>query len=256
MYFRSNTLLMKILEQIGKYFILMSRVFSKPEKNKIYYKQVLKEIESLGINSIGIVIIISVFMGAVITLQTRYNLENPLIPLYLIGLTARDSMLLEFSSTIVGLILAGKVGSHVASEIGHMRITEQIDALEIMGVNSASYLILPKIAATVIFNPILTLISMFVGVLGGWAAAVLTGALSSADYIYGIQYWFVPFYITYSLVKTVVFAVIITSVPAFFGYYVKGGSIEVGRSSTKGVVASSILILLFNVILTQLLLAR
>ncbi len=246
---------MKIIEQIGKYLILMSRVFSKPEKNKIYYKQVLKEIESLGINSIGIVIIISIFMGAVITLQTRYNLENPLIPLYLIGLTARDSMLLEFSSTIVGLILAGKVGSNIASEIGHMRITEQIDALEIMGVNSASFLILPKIIAAVLFNPILTLISMFVGVFGGWAASVITGALTSTDYIYGIQYWFVPFYITYSLIKTVVFAIIITTVPAFFGYYVKGGALEVGHSSTKGVVTSSILILLFNVILTQLLLA-
>lgn len=233
----------------------MGRVFSKPEKNKIYYKQVLREIESLGINSIGIVIIISIFMGAVITLQTRYNLENPLIPLYLIGLTARDSMLLEFSSTIVGLILAGKVGSNIASEIGHMRITEQIDALEIMGVNSASYLILPKIIAAVVFNPILTLISMFVGVFGGWAAAVITGALASTDYISGIQYWFVPFYITYSLIKTVVFAIIITTVPAFFGYYVKGGALEVGHSSTKGVVTSSVLILLFNVILTQLLLA-
>ncbi|MBN1599111.1 MAG: ABC transporter permease [Bacteroidales bacterium] len=246
---------MKIIEQVGRYFILMGRVFSKPEKGKIYYKQVLKEIESLGINSIGIVIIISIFMGAVITLQTRYNLENPLIPLYLIGLTARDSMLLEFSSTIVGLILAGKVGSNIASEIGHMRITEQIDALEIMGVNSASYLVLPKVIAAVIFNPLLTLISMFVGIFGGWAASVITGALSSVDYIYGIQYWFIPYYITYSLVKTVVFAIIITSVPAFFGYYVKGGALEVGRSSTKGVVTSSILILLFNVILTQLLLA-
>ncbi len=246
---------MKIIEQIGRYFILMNRVFSKPEKNRIYYKQVLIEIESLGINSIGIVIIISIFMGAVITLQTRYNLENPLIPLYLIGLTARDSMLLEFSSTIVGLILAGKVGSNIASEIGHMRITGQIDALEIMGVNSACYLILPKIIATVVFNPILTLLSMFVGVFGGWAASVITGALTSTDYIYGIQYWFVPFYITYSLVKTIVFAIIITTVPAFFGYYVKGGALEVGHSSTKGVVTSSVLILLFNVILTQLMLA-
>jgi len=251
LYFRSNSGSMKILKPVGEYFILMGRVISRPEKTKIYYKQVVSEIETLGINSIGIVII----MGAVITLQTRYNLENPLIPLYLIGLTARDTMLLEFSSTIVGLILAGKVGSNIASEIGHMRITEQIDALEIMGVNSASYLVLPKVIAAVIFNPILTLISMFVGVFGGWLASVATGALSSMDYIYGIQYWFVPFYITYSLVKTVVFAIIITTVPAYFGYYVKGGALEVGRASTKGVVTSSILILLFNVILTQLLLA-
>jgi phospholipid/cholesterol/gamma-HCH transport system permease protein len=246
---------MKVLKPIGEYFLLLRRILSKPEKGIIYYKQVIREIESLGVLSIGIVIIISIFMGAVITLQTRYNLENPLIPLYLIGLTARDSMLLEFSSTIVGLILAGKVGSNIASEIGHMRITEQIDALEMMGVNSACYLILPKLIAAVIFNPILTLISMFVGIFGGWAASVTTGALTSVDYIYGIQYWFVPFYVTYSLIKTVVFAIIITTVPAFFGYYVKGGALEVGRASTKGVVTSSILILLFNVILTQLLLA-
>lgn len=246
---------MKFLKPVGAYFILMGRVFSRPEKGKIYYQQTLKEIESLGINSIGIVIIISVFMGAVITLQTRYNLENPLIPMYLIGLTARDTMLLEFSSTIVGLILAGKVGSNVASEIGHMRITEQIDALEIMGVNSASYLILPKLIATVIFNPLLTLISMFVGVFGGWAASVITGALTSTDYVYGIQYWFIPFYITYSVIKTIVYAIIITTVPAYFGYHVSGGALEVGHASTKGVVTSSILILLFNVILTQLLLA-
>lgn len=248
-------LLTNLLQEIGKYFILMGRVISKPERWKIYYRQVFREIQNLGISSIGIVIIISIFMGAVITLQTRYNLENPLIPLYLIGLTARDSMLLEFSSTIVGLILAGKVGSNIASEIGHMRITEQIDALEIMGINSASFLILPKIVAAVLFNPLLTLISMFVGVAGGWLACITTGALSSSDYIYGIQYWFIPFYITYSLIKTVVFAIIITSVPAYFGYNVKGGALEVGRSSTKGVVTSSILILLFNVILTQLLLA-
>lgn len=246
---------MKLLTDIGRYFLLMQKVFSKPEKWKMYYKQIMREIDSLGINSIGIVIIISIFMGAVVTLQTRYNLENPLIPLYLIGLTARDTMLLEFSSTIVGLILAGKVGSNIASEIGHMRITEQIDALEVMGVNSASYLILPKVIAAVLFNPLLTLLSMSVGVFGGWLASVTTGALSSNDYIYGIQYWFVPFYVSYSLIKTVVFAVIITTVPAYFGYHVKGGALEVGHSSTKGVVASSVLILLFNVILTQLLLA-
>ena len=246
---------MKLLKAIGVYFILMGRVFSRPEKSKIYYQQTIKEIISLGVNSIGIVIIISIFMGAVITLQTRYNLENPLIPLYLIGLTARDTMLLEFSSTIVGLILAGKVGSNIASEVGHMRITEQIDALEIMGVNSASFLVLPKVIAAVVFNPLLTLLSMFVGVFGGWAASVITGALTSTDYVYGIQYWFIPFYVTYSLVKTVIYAIIITTVPAYFGYYVKGGALEVGRASTKGVVTSSILILLFNVILTQLLLA-
>jgi phospholipid/cholesterol/gamma-HCH transport system permease protein len=156
---------------------------------------------------------------------------------------------------MVGLILAGKVGSNIASEIGHMRITEQIDALEMMGVNSASYLILPKIIAAMVFNPLLTIISMVVGIFGGWLSAIVTGALSSADYIYGIQYWFEPFYVTYALVKTVVYAFIITSVSAFYGYYVKGGALEVGRSSTKGVVYSCILILMSDVLLTQLMLA-
>lgn len=245
-----------MISNFGRYLILMYRVFSKPERLRIYVRETIREIESLGLNSIGIVIIISVFIGAVITLQTRYNLESSWIPLYLIGLTARDTILLEFSSTMVGLILAGKVGSNIASEIGHMRITEQIDALEMMGINSASYLILPKIVAAVLFNPLLTIISMVVGIFGGWMAAIVTGALSSADYIYGIQYWFVPFYVTYALVKTVVYAFIITSVSAFYGYYVEGGALEVGRSSTKGVVYSSILILLSDVILTQLMLAK
>jgi phospholipid/cholesterol/gamma-HCH transport system permease protein len=246
---------MGILINFGKYVILIFRVFSKPEKTKIYLRETIREIENLGVNSIGIVIIISIFIGAVITLQTRYNLESSWIPLYLIGLTARDTILLEFSSTMVGLILAGKVGSNIASEIGHMRITEQIDALEMMGVNSASYLILPKIIAAMIFNPFLTIISMVIGIFGGWLAAIVTGAVSSADYIYGIQYWFEPFYITYALVKTVVYAFIITSVSAFYGYFVKGGALEVGRASTKGVVYSCILILMFDVILTQLMLA-
>ncbi len=246
---------MGIFTVLGRYVLLIFRVFSKPEKTKIYVRQTVVEIENLGLNSIGIVIIISIFIGAVITLQTRYNLENSWIPLYLIGLTARDTILLEFSSTMVGLILAGKVGSNIASEIGHMRITEQIDALEMMGINSASYLILPKIIAAVVFNPLLTIISMIVGIFGGWLAAIITGAVTSADYIYGIQYWFEPFYVTYALVKTVVYAFIITSVSAFYGYYVKGGALEVGRSSTKGVVYSSILILLFDVILTQLMLS-
>jgi phospholipid/cholesterol/gamma-HCH transport system permease protein len=194
-------------------------------------------------------------MGATIALQTAYNTENPIYPTYLIGLGCRDSIILEFSSTISALILAGKVGSNIASEIGTMRITEQIDALEMMGVNSASYLILPKIIATLLFNPVLTLISITVGIVGGWIAGVSAGVITSEDYIYGIQYAFIPYYITYSLIKTVFFAFIITSVSAFQGYYVDGGSLEVGRASTKAVVFSSLLILLFNVILTQLLLS-
>ena len=203
----------------------------------------------------GIVAIISVFMGAVITIQTAYNTENPLLPSYLIGLGARDSLLLEFSSTIIALILAGKIGSNIASELGTMRVTEQIDALEIMGVNSASYLILPKIIASVIFAPFLTIFSMFIGIFGGWIAGVLSGVVTTQAYVYGIQYEFVPFYITYSIIKIIVFVFLITSISAYHGYYAHGGSLEVGRSSTKAVVHSCIFILLFNLILTQLLLS-
>jgi len=246
---------MNIIYHIGNYFILLSKVFAKPEKGNIYYRQIIREIISLGVNSVAIVVIISTFMGAVITLQTAYNTENPLFPSYLIGLGCRDSIILEFSSTMVALILAGKVGSNIASELGTMRVTEQIDALEIMGVNSASYLILPKIIATVLFNPLLTLISIIVGVFGGWVAGTVTGVVTSEDFIYGIQYAFIPYYITYSLIKTVFFAFIITSVSAYHGYYVEGGALEVGRSSTRAVVYSSVVILLFNVILTQLLLS-
>jgi phospholipid/cholesterol/gamma-HCH transport system permease protein len=235
--------------------MLLGKVFSRPEKTRIYYKQTVKEIISLGLRSIGIVAIISFFMGAVITLQTAYNTENPIYPTYLIGLGCRDSILLEFSSTIVALILAGKVGSNIASEIGTMRVTEQIDALELMGVNSASYLILPKIIATLVFNPFLTLMSIIVGIIGGWIAGTASGVITSQDFIYGIQYAFIPYYITYALIKTLFFAFIITSISAYQGYYVEGGSLEVGRASTKAVVYSSVTLLFFNVILTQLLLS-
>jgi phospholipid/cholesterol/gamma-HCH transport system permease protein len=245
----------RFLTQLGSYFILLKKVLSKPEKPVVYYKQTMHELVYLGFNSVGIITIISFFMGAVITLQTAYNTENPIYPKYLIGLGCRDSIILEFSSTVAALILAGKVGSNIASEIGTMRVTEQIDALEIMGVNSASFLILPKLIATLIFNPFLTLISISVGILGGWVAGTVSGVISSEDFIYGIQYAFIPYYITYSLIKTLFFAFIITSVSAFQGYYVQGGSLEVGQASTKAVVFSSVLILLFNVILTQLLLS-
>jgi phospholipid/cholesterol/gamma-HCH transport system permease protein len=247
--------MIKFLTQFGRYILLLKKVFSKPEKPSLYFKQTMSEFVNLGLNSIGIIAIISFFMGAVITLQTAYNTENPIYPKYLIGLGCRDSMILEFSSTIAALILAGKVGSNIAAEIGTMRVTEQIDALEIMGVNSASYLILPKLIATLIFNPLLTLIAIIVGIFGGGIAGTLAGVITTENFIYGIQYAFIPYYIVYSLIKTVFFAFIITSVSAFQGYYVDGGSLEVGRASTKAVVFSSVLILLFNVILTQLLLS-
>lgn len=241
----------KILSNTGRYIILLKRIFSRPEKFSIYYRQTIKEIENVGINSFSIVVIISLFVGAVITIQTNYNIENPFLPKYLIGVTVRDSLLLEFSSTMVALILAGKVGSSTASEIGMMRVTEQIDALEVMGVNSASYLILPKIVAAVFFFPILCLLSIIVGLFGGYLSCVLANVIPPADYIYGIQYAFYPFYISYALTKTAFYAFIIITVSAFYGYYVEGGALEVGKSSTKAVVQASILILLTNLVLTK-----
>lgn len=241
-----------LAELIGRYFILMGKVFSKPEKRKIYRERIKDEIENLGLNSIGIVTIISVFMGAVITLQMAINLESPFIPKTLIGYATRESVVLEFSSTVVALILAGKVGSSIASEIGTMRITEQIDALEIMGVNSASYLILPKIVSAVLFFPFLTILSIGVGVVGGWLVVIFTGALHPDVYIEGIRLDFKGYYITYTLVKAATFAFIITSVSGFYGYFAEGNSLEVGKASTKAVVASCITILVFNLLLTQI----
>jgi phospholipid/cholesterol/gamma-HCH transport system permease protein len=245
---------MGIFYHIGRYFIFLSKVFVKPEKIKVYSHQLLKEIEKLGISSIGIVVIISVFIGAVLTIQTGINVDTPLLPNYLIALGVRDSLILEFSSTIVALILAGKIGSNIASEIGTMRISEQIDALEIMGVNSAGYLVMPKIIAAVLFNPILTIISILIGIVGAWVAGFLTGVVTSEEFIYGLQYAFQPYYVVYGIIKTIVFAFIITSISAYYGYYVTGGSLEIGRASTKAVVYSSIAILFFNLVLTQLLL--
>ncbi len=246
---------MMLLRHLGNYVILLKKIFSWPEKPSVYYKQTVRELENLGVNSIGIIAIISVFMGGVITIQTAYNIENPLLPTYLIGLAARDSILLEFSSTIVALILAGKVGSSIASELGTMSVTEQIDALEIMGINSAGYLILPKIIALMIFAPFLTIMSMIIGIFGGWAAGTFAGVVTTTNYIQGIQFAFIPYYITYSLIKSVIFAFIITTVSAYHGYYTNGGALEVGRSSTRAVVHSSVVILLFNLLLTQLLLS-
>lgn len=234
--------------------MLLRRVFSVPEKRAIFSKQIILEIEKIGLNSLGIVIIISLFVGAVVTIQTAFNLSNPFLPKYLIGLATRDSLILEFSPTMICLILAGKVGSNVASEIGSMRVTEQIDALEMMGVNSANFLILPKIIAAMFFFPFLVIISMGIGMLGGWLGSISVD-VTTADFVYGLKHEFNPFYITYSLTKTVVFAFIITSVSSYYGYFTKGGALEVGVSSTKAVVYSSVVVLIFNFILTQLLLA-
>ena len=247
--------MIKGLQNIGDYFIMMKKVMSKPERYSVFFKQFNLEIGKIILSSIGIVIIISFFIGAVISIQQYINLSNPIFPNYTIGLVTRDALILELCPTMLGLILAGKIGSSITSEIGTMRITEQIDALEIMGINSASFLILPKILVSVIFFPILIILGISVGIVGGWIGGLSVGVPTS-QYILGIQYEFIPFYITYALIKSVFFAFIITSVSAYYGYHASGGAINVGKSSTKAVVYSSILILIFNYILTDLILSN
>jgi phospholipid/cholesterol/gamma-HCH transport system permease protein len=232
----------------------MASVFSKPEKGSVYRRLIPEEMYKLGVQSLGIVALLSLFMGAVVTLQTAANIDSGWIPKWTIGFTTRQTMILEFSSTIVCLILSGKVGSNIASEIGTMRISEQIDALDIMGVNSASYLILPKIVAAVCIFPFLVIISMTLGITAGAIVGTSSGAISLTDFEYGLQYYFQPFDVTYTLVKTLVFAFIITSVSSYHGYYTSGGALEVGQSSTRAVVYSIILIMIFNYLLTQILL--
>ncbi|MHB9055658.1 MAG: MlaE family ABC transporter permease [Paludibacteraceae bacterium] len=245
---------MGYLYQTGQYALLMRRVFVKPDRWKMFWRQFPKELEKLGLASLPIVIIISVFIGAIMTIQTKLNTENPLLPTYSTGLVTRDTLLLEFSSTIMCLILAGKVGSNIASEIGTMRITEQIDAIEIMGVNSANFLILPKITAFVIMMPFLVIFSMAIGLFGGYLVGIFSNILTVSDYLLGIQYAFIPYYVFYSIVKSLVFAFIISSVASYYGYYSYGGALDVGKASTNAVVNSSILILFFNLLITNLML--
>ena len=239
---------------IGRYFLMLKRIFAKPEKHRMYIRQLFHEIDTLGVSSVGIVIIISIFIGGIMTIQFAYSMSNPLYPNTLIGLGTRDTLILEFSSTMLALILAGKIGSNITSEIGTMRVTEQIDSLEIMGINSASYLILPKIVAVVFVFPFLYILSVFFGLLGGLATGPLVGVITMAEYLDGIQWLFYPYYVTFSIIKMFVFGFLVASVPAYFGYYVNGGALEVGKASTKAVVNTNILILFFDLILTRLLL--
>ena len=242
------------IRSFGKYCLFLTQIFRVPDRGKEFFKQLVFEINKLGVGSIPLVIIISLFIGAVICIQMTINIVSPLIPSYSTGLATREILLLEFSSTMMCLILAGKVGSNIASEIGTMRVTEQIDAIEIMGLNSANFIVLPKIVGFVLFVPVLCVLSMFMGLLGGWFVAEFTTMITVENYVYGIQSFFNEWYVWYGIIKTLFFAFIITSVASFYGYYVKGGSLEVGRASTKAVVSSSILILLADVILTKLLL--
>lgn len=246
--------LTKSIALFGKYCIFMRKVFSLPDKWRIFFKRTITEISKLGVDSIPLVVIVSIFIGAVITIQMQINTSSPLIPAYSVGLATRDIVLLEFSNSILCLILAGKVGSNIASEIGTMRVTEQIDALEIMGVNSANFLVLPKVVALVLFIPVLVIFCMGTAMLGGMVVAYFTDIISVSKFTYGLQALFNEWYVWYGIIKSFFFAYIIASVAAFFGYYVKGGALEVGKASTNAVVTSSILILLFDVVLTKMLL--
>ena len=247
-------MLVNSIKSFGRYCIFMTQVFRIPDKWKVFFKNLVFEINKLGVDSIPLVLIISLFIGAVICIQMTINIVSPLIPSYSTGLATREILILEFSNTMMCLILAGKVGSNIASEIGTMRVTEQIDAMDIMGINSANYIVLPKIIGFVLFVPVLCVLSMFFGLIGGWFIARFTTMLTVDNYIYGIQSFFNEWYVWYGLIKSVVFGFIITTVAAYYGYFVKGGSLEVGKASTNAVVSSSILILLADVILTKLLL--
>jgi len=243
-----------LVSALGKYILLMIQVFRKPAKWWVFWGQLMNEFQKIGVESLGIVAIISTFMGAVLAMQVAFNIDSPLISPLIIGFTVRQSVILEFAPTVISLILAGKVGSRIASEIGTMRVTEQIDALQTMGVNSANYLIFPKLVAAIFFNPVLIVMSMSLGIFGGLAACVLANLTSFNLYVDGLQAWYEPWSITYALIKTVIFAFIIVSVSGFNGYIIKGGALEVGNASTKAVVQSSIIIILFNLLLTKILL--
>lgn len=242
------------LTSFGQYCLFMKKVFSIPDRWKFFFSRTVFEISKLGVDSIPLVIVISIFIGAVITIQMQLNINSPLIPAYSTGLATREIILLEFSNSILCLILAGKVGSNIASEIGTMRVTEQIDALDIMGVNSANFLVLPKVVAFIFFMPVLVAFCILTSFLGGYAMAYFTDIISVSKFTYGMQAFFQEWYVWYGFIKSLFFAYIISTVASYYGYYVKGGALEVGKASTNAVVASSILILLADVILTKLLL--
>ena len=243
----------KWLTTFGRYIMLMGRTFSRPERMRMFLKQYVKEMAQLGVDSIGIVLLISFFIGAVICIQMKLNIQSPWMPRWVSGYTTREIMLLEFSSSIMCFILAGKVGSNSASEIGTMRVTQQIDALEIMGVNSACYLILPKIIGLITIMPFLVIFSSAMGVVGAYATAYIGHIMPPDDLTLGLQHNFNAWFVWMSIIKSLFFAFIISSVPAFFGYTVEGGSVNVGKASTDAVVSSSALILFSDVFLTQLL---
>jgi len=244
---------MNYLASIGSYAIMVKEVFKKPTKWRIMKSLILKEIDELVYGSLGIIVFISFFIGAVVAIQTALNLTSPLIPKNLIGFATRQSIILEFAPTFVSVIMAGKVGSYITSSIGTMRVTEQIDALEVMGVNSLNYLVFPKIIA-MLFYPFAIAIAMYVGIFGGWFAGVFGGFLTSANFVEGLQMDFIPFHISYAFIKTLIFAFVIATIPSYHGFYMKGGALEVGKASTTSFVWTSVVIIILNYILTQLML--
>ena len=246
-------LLLRWLNTFGRYLILMGRSFQRPDRLRMYLKRYVKEMSQLGVDSIGIVLLISFFIGAVICIQMKVNIQSPWMPRWTTGYTTREIMLLEFSSSIMCLILAGKVGSNIASELGTMRVTQQIDALDIMGVNSANYLILPKIFGLVTIMPFLVIFSSAMGIVGAYATAFVGHMMPPDDLTLGLQHSFNQWFVWMSIIKSLFFAFIIASVSSYFGYTVEGGSVEVGKASTDAVVSSSVLILFSDVFLTQML---
>lgn len=234
---------------------MLEEIFKKPTKWSVIRTLIFKEIDDLVIDSLGIVSFISFFVGGVVSIQTALNLTNPLIPKYLIGFATRQSVILEFAPTFISIIMAGKMGSFITSSIGTMRVTEQIDALEVMGVNSLNYLVFPKLIALLLY-PFVIGLSMFLGILGGWLAAVYGGFSSASEFMSGLQTEFIPFHVTYAFIKTFVFAFLLATIPSFHGYYMKGGALEVGKASTVSFVWTSVVIILCNYILTQLLLTK
>jgi phospholipid/cholesterol/gamma-HCH transport system permease protein len=245
---------MKIIKDIGRFLLMLRGMFSKPENAKMFWKEFMHQCNDIGMGSLGIVTIISVFIGAVSTLQTAYQLVSPLIPLSTIAQIVRDTVILEFAPTLTCIVLAGVVGSKIASELGNMRVSEQIDALEIMGINTKSYLILPKILAGLLMIPLLVVIAMTLGIWGGRLAGSMAGIVPYDAFDKGLHESFKPYNVFFALAKSYTFAFIISSIPSFYGYYVKGGALEIGRASTKAVVVSCILLLFADYVLSALLL--
>jgi phospholipid/cholesterol/gamma-HCH transport system permease protein len=243
---------MSFFTHFGRYLLMLKGMFTKPENMRMYWKEFMHQCVEIGIGALGIVVIISVFMGAVSAVQTAYQLVSPIIPKSTIAQIVRDTVILEFAPTLVCIVLAGVIGSKIASELGNMRVSEQIDALEIMGINTKAYLILPKVIAALITIPLLVILAMALGIWGGRLAGTASGILSTDTYDRGLIENFMPFNVRFAMYKALTFAFIISSISAYYGYYVKGGALEIGRSSTKSVVVSCVMILFADYILAMI----